>query len=543
MIALLLGPLGTCPGTSHENIRQPQKDVGKRIQCNTPNSFVKTNPPFKRSDVLAFTQSSPQIYKEYSVAFVSWGGYPQPNARSIAQFCDNIKKAFAVGTRIGAKIGTRTNFSGFIEFAPSEFMESRCIQVDGQPILVPGMETRCYKGYPAYWFCTNSPIVRKYLKANIERAMKCQPFGMMLDDPLGTAAAAIWFGGCYCKYCSESFKKYLKEKYTSYELSKMGVSNIDRFDLKTFHNQFMTMPVAKRPLREDLIDFQLKSAFHLYDDLMSYARKIKGAPIPVSANVNPASKVSGIFLKKINYFSCECPMGAKTGFLDNGMSLFAFKVADALKKPAAIMGTGEDHAFLQEKNLPGMVRCWIAEAYAFGNYFMAPYRLWAYTPEKGSHHYRPRHKSELAPMYQLINRHSYLFDDYEVIARVAFVHSYKSFRTGSNTTESFVKQLASMNVPFELLIAGDDVLKVHLSPEELAKYDIVIIPSDAILANRDSVAMEKYKANGGIVIERIEDLDLSSQIQIISGKKIRATLRSVSGDLKGPIVVHLLNRD
>ena len=191
------------------------------------------------------------------------------------------------------------------------------------------------------------------------------------------------------------------------------------------------LPPYKRPLHNEILDFQYESSAQMFREIMDYALRVRGKRIPVSGNINPGSRVSGRLFLAVDYFSCECGMQAKTGFLDNARSLFAFKVADALKRSAAIMGSGGDHAFIQEKNLPGMIRCWVAEAYAFGNYFMAPYRLWAYTPEKGAHSYRPRHKSKLAPMYQFIRRHADLFDDYEVVSRVAVVHSYEAYRKGA----------------------------------------------------------------------------------------------------------------
>ena len=71
----------------------------------------------------------------------------------------------------------------------------------------------------------------------------------------------------------------------------------------------------------------------------------------------------------------------------------------------------------------------------------------------------------------------------------------------------------------------------------------MIVPSDAIFAAANSTALKQYKDNGSLVIELLEDPDLSAQVKIVGAKKIIATLRSIPGNLKRPIVVHLLNRD
>ena len=92
-------------------------------------------PLFKHSDVIAFTAGKLDDYRDYGVDFVAWGGYPRPDAQSVAKFRSNLAESLKVGTRIGAKIGTRTDFAGFIDFAPEDFAESRCIRVDGTPIF------------------------------------------------------------------------------------------------------------------------------------------------------------------------------------------------------------------------------------------------------------------------------------------------------------------------------------------------------------------------------------------------------------------------
>jgi hypothetical protein len=377
--------------------------------------------------------------------------------------------------------------------------------------------------------------------------MECEPYGIMMDDPLGTVQAARVnrYGGCYCKYCVDGFRKYLKTHFTKTELAVKGITNIDAFDLREYHMQFVHLLPDRRPLREEIIDFQFESAARMFHEVMDYALKVRGVQIPISGNINPAGRLLGHLFTSVDYFSCEVGMDAKTGSLDNTLSLFAFKVGDALKRSVAIMGSGGDHAFVQEKNLPGMIRCWIAESYAFGNYFMAPYRLWAYTPEKGSHSYRPRHKSELAPVYQFIKQHADLFDDYKVVARVALVHSYEAYRKRYKKAKilTLIKELADLNAPFEIVISGDDILKTNLTVLELDKYDTIIVPSDAVLRTEDKDALECFVANGGTIIEGLEQLDFSTQIKIVGAEKIRATLRSVPDDLKRPIVVHLLNRD
>ncbi len=45
---------------------------------------------FRHSDVIAFTRGSLDDYRTYHVNFVSWGGYPAPDAKSIDAFRQGI---------------------------------------------------------------------------------------------------------------------------------------------------------------------------------------------------------------------------------------------------------------------------------------------------------------------------------------------------------------------------------------------------------------------------------------------------------------------
>ena len=497
-------------------------------------------PLFKHSDVIAFTAGKLDDYRDYGVDFVAWGGYPRPDAQSVAKFRSNLAESLKVGTRIGAKIGTRTDFAGFIDFAQEDFAESRCIQVDGTPIIVPDMLTVQYRGHPAYWFCTNSPKFRDYLKRNARVAMECEPYGILMDDPYGTAAAAQWFGGCYCKFCIAAFRAYLKRRFSPDELQAKGISDIDRFDLREYHQPSVALKPPQRPLYREVVDFQSQNAAQMFHEVMAYAIQVRGKQVPVSGNINPASTVQGRMFLTCDYYCCECDMGAKTGALDKGSSLLAFKLADALGRPVSIMGSGGDHAFLQERHLPGMLRCWAAEAYAHGNYFSAPYYLWAYTPEKGSHGYRPRDTTELAPLYQFIKHHTALFDGYESVARLAVVYSYELARRKPGSSSGLIRRLASANVPFDLVIAGDEQLDIHLDADRLARYDAIVVPTDAALERTDANTLKQYEAAGGRLLPETAELPHATALCLTGASSVCATLRTAN---TRPVVIHLLNRD
>ena len=503
--------------------------------------------PFKKSDVIGFTPSTVNNYRDYGVTFVSWGGYPQPDASSVAAYCKNIADALKVGTKIGAKIEIRTSFGSFINrYSDAEISEAQTKDLAGQPFIVPdaaGVKTR---GYPAYWFSINNPPFRDFLKGNAERAMQCKPHGLMVDDVLGDAHTVLYRDGEYSTNGVTGFRNYMKSNFTSAQLLQNGISNIDMFDIKEYHQIYSGVSKENRPFRKELIDFQLKAAADTFREIKSNALAKLGHRIPVSGNIDPASQDAGRLFMDVDYFSFECSMNAKFGNPNNGISLFSYKMADTLKRPAVVMGSGGDHAFIQDNNLPGMIRCWVAEAYAFGNYFMAPYRLWAYSPSKGSYTYQPRSRAELSPVYKFIKNHAYLFDDYQVVASTALVLGYIGYVQSKENKENIVslaKNLADQSIPFDIIIAGDNVLGLRLSAPHLTQYDNLIVPDGSILSTEDSAVLQKMKDNGKAIVNNIDKLDKSSQIVIKGVSLIRATLRAKKGDTAKTAVVHLLNGD
>jgi hypothetical protein len=529
---------------------KPKDHIMKNTQTTTRKSLASESRfndvfwPYKKSAVIGWIPGTIGDYKDYGVTFVSWGRHPSPEAVSVAEYCRAIEDARKAGTQIGADIGFKTNFAGFIKSNKDEAISAaQAKDIKGRPFIVDEMSNFRVKGYPAYRFTMNSPAYRQYHEANAERAMQCRPYGLMIDDVIGDAGMVLWAEGEYSDNSVAAFRNYLRSKYSPDDLINNDIPDITTFDIRKRHQDYMNVPRERRPFREELIDFQLVTSSEALKAIRSKSIESLGRRIPVGANLSPASPWGGWFFPELDYFSFECHMRANTGKPNNGESLLAYKMADALKRPAVAMGTGADHAFIQDNHLPGMFRYWIAEAYAFGNYFMAPYHLWAYSSSKGSYSYRPLSNKELAPLTQFIRNHEYLFDNYEVVARTALVLSFAGYVQGRMDAGGMVKYLANQNIPFEIVIAGDDNIGLQLSEIQLSGYDNLLVPSGSILSTNDAAVLQNMKINGKRLINSADQIDTSSRIVIKGCTGIMATLRVQKGDSGNPVVIHLLNSD
>ncbi|MDH7503382.1 MAG: hypothetical protein QHJ82_11825, partial [Verrucomicrobiota bacterium] len=100
---------------------------------------------------------------------------------------------------------------------------------------------------------------------------------------------------------------------------------------------------------------------------------------------------------------------------------------------------------MKENNAHGLVRGWIALAYASGQLFMAPHRQWCYTPEKGTHWYNGP-TDVYAPLYRFVREHADLFDGYETVSDIAVVLPHRAYMRDPNRCQDLCAKLATANL-------------------------------------------------------------------------------------------------
>jgi len=208
------------------------------------------------------------------------------------------------------------------------------------------------------------------------------------------------------------------------------------------------------------------------------------------------------------------------------------------------MGSGQDHAYIMEHNLPGMVRTWIATSYAFGHAFVAPHRLWCYTKEKGTHWYSGP-TDEYAWLYQFVRHHARLLDRYEAVAPVAVVYDNAARRKHRSDIEPICLALAAGNVPFRMVIAGDDWLPYRLDAASLQSFRAVVVPKDTALDAAQQKVIDQVAAEGRLVTwpdaKKLAQL-VPAPVTVEGSEHVWAVPRAIPGDAAAPAVVHLLGR-
>jgi hypothetical protein len=501
----------------------------------------------KHSDVVFMGAKSGDIYDAYGATMVSWGGGAgSEDPKAVEQFRQRVKEAHDRGMRYSAGLAFRTAFARMIDFDEANFMDSVCRTLDGEPIKVPWLWDHTHKGHPAYWFCTNAPGYRAYLKHQTDLATLVDVEGLHIDDYNGTAGTE-WQGGCFCPHCMAAFREYLKANVPAAKLTELGIASLEDFDYGewlrargTTVDQYRRTVDSTLPLGREFLTFQYRAAAEWVGEIRAYAEERLGHPLMLSVNSSASGPKALVIASKLTYFCGEVGHQAASLKVPDE-PIFVFKLGEALGKPQVCTASGQDWAYIMANNKPGLVRTWIAQSYAFGHQLMAPHRQWAYTQEKGTHWYESK-PEDYAYLYQFVRAHADLLDGYEPVAAVGLVYSNAAFRANKNQARGACFALAHANVPFRLLIAGDDWLEDRLTAEDLAGLKAIVATDPLMLDAAQQAVLDGAKER--IVIwpdeAKLNQL-VPQQIAVEGAENITVLPRAVPGDGSRPFVAHLLN--
>ena len=520
----------------------------------------------KRSDVVFMGRKDRDVYEAYQATMVSWGGRPwQDTERAVEQFRKQVQVARDLDLRYCTGAAFRTAFRGMIDF-DDQWRGSRCLNFEREPFTVPWLwDQKHNDGHPAYWFCTNAPGYREYLKWQVMMAMKVDSDGLHIDDYNGTAGTE-WRGGCFCKHCMRGFAEYLRKNVSAERLAECGIRSLDGFDYGEFltGRGIKTIDDYRRVLRSpehlgpEFMRFLYFGAAEFVAEARRYAEQLAGHPVLLSVNSSCSDPKSLVIAPELSYFCGEVYHGAerRTWGPQQHQKLtpvWTFKLADAVDRPQCCTASGGDWAHIDEDKKPGLVRTWIAQDYAFGHCLMAPHRQWAYTKEKGTHYYEST-PADFAHLYRFVRHNARLLDGYEAVARVGLLYSNAAARENrSNLTniQHACLWLAAGSVPFEIVLAGDDWLDARLTPAQLARYKALVVCTPTALDREQQRVLDEFTAAGKTVLwDAKTGIDeaalrrlLPKQIAIRGAENVLAVARAVPGKPDAPAVLHLLNRN
>jgi len=511
--------------------------------------------PFIRASdvVFMYAAADPSQYDAYSGTVVGWGGRPRSRKpedveafrRRVAEAhkqafrLERVYTIFQDKMRYCASADFLVDFRGFIDFRPDTFMDAACRDLDGNPIRVPWLWDHEYKGHFAYWWCSNNPDYRAYLRDQAERVCTAPIDGLHIDDYSGTSACSGYNGGCFCHHCMEGLREYLRKRFSQDRLREMEIEAVDEFDYQEFlkakgitAEQFRKER-HKCPLGDVFQAFQNSQMKQLIQETFVYAEQLCGKPLLRSVNSSASSPRALLPAPLIDYFCGEVGHHASSARTPVE-PVFVFRLVEGLKRRQTATASGHDWAWIKANEKPGLVRTWIAQAYAFGSVLMAPHNQWCYTSELGTHwwHGKPE---DFGHIYRFVREHASLLDDYVSLANTALVYTNEHF---SDVRETALK-LTQANIPYAIIVTSDK----ELTAESLVQYDHIIVGTKP-LSDEQGQFLEESEAQ----VVRWEGLSglpegIKKQVHIEGSDRVRVSTRYKPDESAAPIVCHLLNQD
>jgi len=503
--------------------------------------LAQERPAIRRSDVV-FMYDNPQLYEAYGCTVLGWAGSGDAK---------HVETAHAQGVRLfSASVGFRTEFARMIDFSP-DYLDAACRNFAGETFIVPWLWDHKHKGQPAWWFCTNSPLYRKYLDSRIERMMKSPLDGLHIDDYTGTAGAVTWRSACFCRHCMAGFRDYLAQQAPKEKLAALGIAELATFDYRQFLLDRGVKPEeynnrrARLPLAAEFLDYQVKTNNAFVAEYRKRAEADRGRPLALGVNSGLNDPTELVTAPHLTYFCCEVDHHAAARSVP-AHPTYIYKLADGLNRPVTSTASGQDWSYISEHKLPGLVRTWIALSYAYGHNLMAPHHQWCYTEAKGTHWYRGP-TEEYAWVYQFVRRSARLLDGYDAVAPVAVLYDNAARRKRLGNIEPICTALAAKNVPFTVIVAGDDWLDYRLERGRLDRFKAVIVAADfdrSAMDEGQKKLLEEVHSAGRLVVwpdeARLAQL-LPAPIALEGTEQVSVVPR-VAGDSAAPAVVHLVNR-
>jgi len=510
----------------------------------------------KRSDVVVTRPPwKPALHEQqYGATFLAWGFLPAPSReggdRHTEEWRSIVNAVHAAGARFQGRIELDAGWRGMIDYDPN-FMESVCRTLDGAPITSPWFWDKSYKGNPAYWFCTNSPQFRGFMKHEVAAALSVDVDALMIDAQTSTLST-LRMGGCFCRWCMKGFGKYLRDHAPPGVLARHRVTDLEQFDYGRYlrgrrvNAQTFARMVYRRPpvipFAEEYVSFQYTASGSLVEEFRRCVEREAGRPLPISSSA-PLTWPHQLYAIPHVTFLCSELYHESFSRQPPREVLFSYKLTEAFDRPLICTALPrQDWATVKRENRPGLVRTWIAQAYAFGVNFMVPDRMWCYGDQRegvGTHWYESK-PGDYDFLYRFVRQHADLLDGYDALAHVGLVYSNRAVNEVRDTCIS----LALDNVPFQLVVAGDGWLPNRLEYEDLRGFKAIVVPVDLVLdANQQTMLnMVRHRTVVGLDRKRLFEL-VPRQVTVESASGITVVPRANKSDAHAPFVCHLVNRN
>jgi len=478
--------LNLADGTYEDSNQVSVKTLQEREEpALVPTNYQTTFPAPTDVFIVFYTDYPPsELFSQTHATVVGISGknFERPDQedyyRSITTFFHNAGLRYT-----GSTLSTFDAYSDIYPDRP-DLLEATCIDIDNEKII--------FEWENLYWQCTNNPVWREFLLETAKRSIDCGADGVCIDEWLGTYSAAQEAGGCFCEYCMQGFREYLKEKYGTEELESFGIEDIDNFDYGNFIREQGT-----DALQPDFLDYQMASIREFWHESVSeiraYAREKGKDVFSVSANVPDLMASWMPIQNELDYLFSEYSYD----YPPKGRSIPIFKLTRSLGKPVLITPQTANPTLLARSDMTTLMKIYTVEAYSARGFLTVPYDVTAQPPEGWTYYYADM--EELSPYYDFIYNNEQCYENLFSTSKIAVLYSYSSARwSGTNDFYGISNLLLNSHFQYDVLFAGDDDwIEDNLSLSQLDEYEVVILPKTECLSDQQVSLLLSYAESGG----------------------------------------------
>ncbi len=524
----------------------------------------------KRSDVLVTRPCGMDVYRRFRATGLGWGFLPEPDRRGLPpdeEMMRDVDEAHRCGVKFQGRVELDADWMGMIDF-DSNFMESTVRDLNNKPAVTWWVHT--YKGHPSYYFCTNAPGYRHYLMYQLRRVMEAGTDWLMIDSAIPTIGALnARYGGCFCDHCMTGFRDFLKlnlgpEARELYQISDLAGFNYRKYLVargitdERYRDEILAFPPVI-PLAREYFDYQWQEVNALFRLFKRYAQEF-GENVPMSSNSPFYWAEFTYAVDAHDFYTNEMEYRPPEEEILPSEPIYTFKLADALDKLVAITGVPRAFEPCRLKDHPGHIRLWIAQAYAHGHVFMVPEKMWtdriAGEPDRW-YYSKP---GDFEDLYHFVRDYPDLFDGYESVATVALIFSNNAVRQylgdrlscghlgGQNRSAPKTELvqaclvLSAANIPFRIIVAGDDWIRDRLLAADLSAYRAVVRFAPSYLSEEQEAKLASI-SNRLVTWSGLDELmdNVDSFVEVIGADNLSVHLRHQPGVADSPLLCHLIN--
>ncbi|WP_298533383.1 T9SS type A sorting domain-containing protein [uncultured Algibacter sp.] len=540
------------------NIYAQEQSLASQSSSSLSNTAVA---PIKKSIIL-FTQKSSATafnYGKYKADGVFWGhmlynGISSDTAMN--SWAADVENRVSNGEYFFGRLEFDWGWKWMIDFMndPGSYWAK---DLNGNDILWSG---NIHNGQAHSWQSHHGPEFLEWLKYQVDRIDFAPITHLMIDSQTSASRTLHWLGGDFSVHSMNNFRAYLKEKYSTSELSALGINDIDSFNYRNFLlDEGYTLNSYKQqalsidgniPLYADFVYFHRQALNEVMDELFEYI-DTKKPGIAIGATTNLIEPRGFVFSNRQTYLAGEF-------FHDHNVStsppfkpMLHYKAAEALDKTLIYFPYPGAFRALYDRSAPRQARGWIAQAYAMGSVFTIPENIWL---GSGYPTWSPGWQV-YGDLYTFIHDNSALLDDYQALSNVGLAYSVyasllESGMDGSNTARQTLRNLVEDNISFDLKIFGDPDRPLAPTVEDLALYDVIVHDSDKqyFTAEQNAILTTAGSATNVVSIDNSSEIKqlLSWKIDVLRNDVVSNNLISalprISSKPEAPYVLHLLNR-